>query len=925
MAEVFSGTITFLATDIQGSTELWERFPQTMPAALEHHEEILRSAVESRGGRVFKNTGDGLLSAFPAAPDALAAALAGQRALLAVQWATPEPIRVRMALHSGHAEARGGDYFGPPVNRVARILAAGHGGQVLLSQAVERLAAEEFPEGAALRDLGERGLKDLIGPERIFQLVTPDLPADFPPLRTLDARPNNLPAQTTPLIGREDEICAVRALLLDQGVRLVTLLGPGGTGKTRLGLQVAAELIDDYRDGVWHVNLAPVQDPAVLPATILETLNVVPEGDHSSLAALQAHLKDRELLLVLDNFEQIIEAAPMVTVLLRSARGLNVLVTSQAALRIQGEHEFPLAPLALPDPGEDDPDRLADNEAVSLFVQRARAARPSFTLNGENAAAIGTLTHQLDGLPLAIELAAARIKLFTPAAMLTRLERQFEFLTSSGRDRPERHRTLRAAIDWSYGLLDENERKVFQRMAVFDGGFTLESAEAVLTTPDESLDVVAALESLIDKSLLRLVEKGAGEARFERLRTIYAYATETLEQSGEADMWRRRHAEHFAQMAERVVPSGASDPATPGILRRLDQEIENLRAAMEWALGWCEASLAVRLSQVLPALWFTGGHLEEGARWIERILACPGLDDGLDRAQALNLHGRLAQIRGDNSPAVVARFEESLALFRAAGHEPGIARALMNLGNVRSRAGSYAEARGLFEESLDLYREIGDDLGIPSALMNLGDAWWNEGDRERAASFFEEARAHGRRTGNQISAAYATQYMGGMRLEAGDADGAEALFEEGQAVFRHVGSRPGLAWSLHALAGVAQARGDLDRARRFYLDALAAHREMEYRPGMADSLLGLAGVESLEGRCDRAARLLGAADTLRQGSLISHSPPDRAAEARIIQRCTEELGLAAFERERETGRALTVAQALAGESPQVHAEAGTGS
>jgi predicted ATPase/class 3 adenylate cyclase len=922
-----TGTLTFLATDIQGSTELWEKHRATMASALARHDGLLEAAIGGHGGRIFKNVGDGLFAAFEAAPPAVAAALAAQRSLLAAEWPTPDPIRVRMALHSGQAEPRGGDYFGPPVNRVARILAAGHGGQVLLSQATERLAADSLPEGAALHDLGKRALKDLTEPERIFQLVTADLPGEFPALKTLDARPHNLPALTTPLVGREQEIAEVRALIHDRGVRLVTLLGSGGTGKTRLALQVAAEVIDDYKDGVWHVNLAPVQDPAILPATILQVLGVQPEGDELALATLEAHLKHRELLLVLDNFEQIVEAAPVVAGLLHAAAQLNVLVTSQAALRVQGEHEYPVAPLPLPHPDEDDLDRLVRNEAVALFVQRARSVQPSFTLNGENAAAVGTLTRHLDGLPLAIELAAARIKLFSPAAMLARLERQFEFLTSSDRDRPDRHRTLRAALDWSYGLLAEDERKVFQRMSVFDGGFTLEAAEAVLTTPEEGLDVPVVLESLIDKSLLRAIQKSDGESRFERLRTIRAYATEKLEQSGKAERWRRRHAEHFAGLAERVDFSRSFDPQSRLVLGRLEHDAENLRAAMEWALGRCEAHLAVRLSHALPALWFTGGHLEEGVRWVERILACPGLDDSLDRAKALNLHGRLDQIRGDNSPAVVARFEESLALFGEAGHRPGMARALMNLGNVRSRAGAYGEARQLFEKSLEIYREIGDVFGISGALMNLGDAWWNEGDRERAAGFFEQARDHGRRSGGEVTFAFAGQYLGAMRLEAGDPNGAEAFFLECQAVFQRMGARPGQAWSHHSLARVAETRGDLGRARELYGQALEAHREVAYAVGMAESLVGIAGLEAAEGRFEHAARLVGAAEALRKGSMISRSPLDRAARTRVVERCVEGLGEEAFERERAMGRALPQAEMLAlarGDAAAAHDVASVG-
>ena len=910
-ASLPTGILTFLFTDIEGSTREWERDAEAMQSALARHDSILRAAIDAHGGQVFKTVGDAFCAVFPSASGAVAAAVAAQCELRSAFPDGRGPARVRMAIHSGEAQVRDGDYFGRAVNRVARLLAIGHGGQVLVSRAAGALLLEAPTQNTTLRDVGEHRLKDLERPERVYQLAHPDLLGEFPPLRSLDALPHNLPQQLTSLVGRERELAEVRALLHDRGVRLVTLLGPGGIGKTRLALQVAAEVIDDYKDGVWHVNLAPVQDPAILPDTILQVLGVKPEGDEPALAILEAHLKQRDLLLVLDNFEQIVEAAPVVARLLHSAAELNVLVTSQAALRVQGEHEYPVAPLPLPHPDEVDPDRLVGNEAVALFVQRARSVQPSFTLNGENAAAVGALARQLDGLPLAIELAAARIKLFSPAAMLARLERQFEFLTSSDRDRPDRHRTLRAALDWSYGLLAEQERKVFQRMSVFDGGFTLESAEAVLTTREEELDVPTALESLIDKSLLRGIQKSDGESRFERLRTIRAYAAAMLEQSGEAERWRRQHAEYFADQAEKVDFSGSSDPQSLRVLEQLEHEAENLRAAMEWALGWCEAHLAVRLSQALPALWFTGGHLEEGVRWLERILACPGLDDSLDRAKALNLYGRLDQIRGDNSPAVVARFEESLALFREADHRPGIARALMNLGNVRSRARAYGEARRLFEESLEIYREIGDAFGISGALMNLGDSWWNEGDLERATEFFEQAREHARRSGNEITFAFALQYLGAMRLEAGDLDAAETFFLESQAVFRRMGARPGQAWSHHALGRVAEARGDAGRARGLYRQALEAHRELAFAVGMAESLVGIAGLEAAEGRFEHAARLVGAAEALRQGSMISRSPLDRVARARLVEQCVEAMGEEAFEREHAMGRALPQVEMLA--------------
>ncbi|HWC06686.1 MAG TPA: adenylate/guanylate cyclase domain-containing protein, partial [Gemmatimonadota bacterium] len=672
MIDAPTGTVTFLATDIQGSTELWERYPSAMAAALQRHDEILRTSVESRDGRIFKNVGDGIFTAFNLAPSAVEAALAGQRSLIDEAWSTPSPLRVRMALHSGQADEREGDYFGPPVNRVARILSAGHGGQILLSQAVERLTSDRFPEGVALRDLGERSLKDLTQPERLFQLVADGLPADFPPLNTLDARPHNLPAQPSPIVGRTREIEEVRRLILRPGVRLVTLLGPSGVGKSRLALQVAAEVVDQFRDGVYHVEMAVVHEPEQVPGAILEALGVKPEGQPSD-EALREHLQPREILVLLDNFEQVLDAAPLVADLLRHAPRLTVLVTSQAPLRLRGEHEHPVSTLAVPGPrGPRQIERLASYDAVALFTERAQAVVPSFRLQEDNADAIVEIVRQVDGLPLAIELAAARLKLFSPQAMVSRLSRRFDFLKGGGRDLPDRQRTLRSALEWSYNLLSEEERALFRRQAVFDGGFTLEAAERVTVAEGEDIDVIEIVSSLVDKSLLRSVPGEEGEPRFFRLRSIRDFSLELLEDSGEADVWRRRHAEFFAELAEEGDPGNAPRHDTPEKLARVQREFENLRAALTWALHHDETDLALRLCRGLPALWFQGGQFAEMRSLVDQLQTLP-FEDGVQRAHAINMAGRFAQLRGDNSPEVVAKFEEALALYREAGHQAGTA------------------------------------------------------------------------------------------------------------------------------------------------------------------------------------------------------------------------------------------------------------
>lgn len=924
MVEYPTETVTFLFTDIEGSTELWERHPEAMRVALARHDTLLRTAIEGGGGRVFKTVGDAFHAVFPSAPPAVEAAVDAQRGLVAEAWPTPEPPTVRVALHSGSAELRGDDYFGPPLNRAARILAAGHGGQILLSQAVERLVRDRFPEGAALRDLGERRLKDLTEPERIFQLVVEDLPAEFPPLRTLDARPHNLPAQTTSLVGREEEVAAVRGLLLEEGVRAVTLVGPGGTGKTRLAIQAAAEVIDAFRDGVWLVNLASVHEPALLAGEILRVWETRPEADETEIDALKRRLREKELLLVLDNFEQVLDAVPLVAELLAAAPRVVVLTTSQAALRLRGEHEVPVPPLHVPPEGEEDLERLLGNEAVSLFVQRARAAVPSFRLTEENAAAVGRICRLLDGLPLAIELAAARVKLFPPRALLVRLDENFDFLSGGGRDLPERQRTLRRAIDWSYGLLTEEERSLFRRQAVFDGGFTLESAEAVCSVPEDEVDVLEGLTSLLDKSLLQRVDVD-GEPRFERLRTIRAYALEKLVESGEADRWRRRHAEHFAELADRLEYNRAGEPGARDWLGRLDRELDNLRAAMGWALENEEAGLAVRFCGVLPALWFLRGVSEEAERWLRRTLSLGEALEPRDRARTLNLIGRLGQVQGDNSPEVVGHFERSLEIHREVGDRRGVARALMSLGNVRRRMEEFEEARVLFEESLEIYQRLDDVFGICSALMNLGDLANARGEVERARDLFAEARDTARASETPVALGYALQYLGQVATQTGELDRAEELFGESSEIFDDLGSEPGVAWSRYYLGVVSRERGRREEARERLDEAMTCFREVEYRPGIAACLLGYAALEALDERCGRAARLLGAARALHSRATTSISPLETASIELVEERCRDALSEEEFDREHGAGAELSLAAAiaLATSPPRETASAGT--
>jgi tetratricopeptide (TPR) repeat protein len=520
------------------------------------------------------------------------------------------------------------------------------------------------------------------------------------------------------------------------------------------------------------------------------------------------------------------------------------------------------------------------------------------------------IVRQLDGLPLAIELAATRIQLFTPKALLQRLEQSFDFLSTRARDVPDRHRTLRNAIAWSYDLLDDAEKALFRRQAVFDGGFGVDSAEEVCSPPEDPLDVLEGLSSLIDKSLLRQRPTSSGEPRFERLRTVLAFAVECLEESGEADLWRRRHAEHFAMLSDRSEDVSAAQRDARSRLDRLVLEVDNFRAALEWAIANEEAELAVRLCVSIPVLWFRSGTLEEGRVWLERVLALVDVPEAA-RARALNLLGRIRQIGGDNSPEVAAEFEESLDIYRRLGDRRGTARALMNLGNLKRRGHELDEAEALFREALEIYQGLGEAFGHGGALLNLGDLYSARGDREKARSYFEEAREIARRGDARTTYAFSLQYLGTMAVIEGDLDRAEELYRESRKEFEALGARPGMAWSQYYLAIVARERGEWSRARELFGEALVAVKELGHMPSAALALLGLAAVDAAEGHYRRAAVLLGAAREIHRRATLSTSPVEEKSFAEIEDASRRALGDDEVCRALDEGRALDAPQAIA--------------
>ena len=873
MANLPTGTVTFLLTDIEGSTALWERGPERMRAALARHDALLTAGIEGHGGTVVKSRGEGdsVFAVFSRASDAVAAAADVQRALRAEPWPTAAPLRVRMALHTGEAELRDGDYYGTAVNRCARLRAAGHGDQALLSEASAAVVRASLPEGARLRDLGEHRLRDLQEPERVFQLVLPDVPADFPALRTLDARPTNLPLRATPLIGREREVEAVETVLLREDVRLLTLTGAGGSGKTRLALEVAAELRDRFRDGVWLVELAALAEPALVPEALASALGVREGQGRPIPDALRAFLEPRALLLVLDNCEHLIHAcADLVERLLSACPELRILATSREPLRIRSEATWRVPSLAAPDPERvpPEPDALARYPAVRLFEERARAAHPAFLLSPRNAAAVAEICARLDGMPLALELAAARVKVLSPEQIAARLDDRFRLLTAGSRTALPRQRTLRGAIDWSYGLLPGPERLLLRRLAVFAGGWTIEAGEGACSgdgiAADEVLDLLA---QLVDKSLV-LAEGQDGQMRYRLLETLRQYAEEELRGAGEEAVLRGRHGEWFLDLAERAE-LGLVGPEQTAWLERLEREHDNLRGALRWAVEHREAETGLRLGAGLWRFWWVHGHLSEGQRWLEAALSQAAGASPIARAKALNAAGNLAMVRGEYEPAR-AFHEESLALWRGLGDRGGIATALYYLARVVLAQGDYAAARAPAEESLALRRALNDRWGMAVSLNFLG----------------EVARAQG------------------------DYAAAGPPYEEGLELFRAVGDTRGVAIATHNLGIVAREQGDHERAAALHHVALALFRELGDKEQIACSLIKLAHLALLQGDSERAARLSGAVDAQREAIGAALLPDERADHVQTVSTVRSKQGEAAFSAAWAAGRAMSPDQAI---------------
>ncbi len=842
MPELLTGTVTFLFSDIEGSTRLLQSQGAGWPALLARHQELLRTAFTAHGGAEVGTEGDSFFVAFPTAPGAVAAAVDAQRALAGEPWPPGVELLVRMGMHTGEASLSTDSYVGLNVHRASRIASVARGGQVLLSDSTRGLVANALPDGVELRDLGDHRLKDLDRAEHLFQLVIPGLPSDFPAIGSLGSTPNNLPARLTTFLGREREIGAVVDLAGSH--RLVTLTGPGGTGKTRLSLEVARRLVEQHPDGVYFVELAPITQPELVAAEIGRAIALPERGGRTAMERLVEFIGERRMLLVLDNFEQVMGGATSVSELLASCPSLTILTSSRSGLRISGEQEYPVPPLALPNlarlPGHEE---LSQYDAVALFIERARAVRPDFMVTNDNAPAVAEICVRLDGLPLAIELAAARIRILSPQAMLGRIEQRLALLAGGARDLPARQQTLRGAIAWSHDMLDEADRALFAGLSVFVGSASLDAIERVCGDLLGS-NVIDALASLVDKSLLRQREGPEHEPRFEMLETIREFALEQATERNELDALRQRHADHYLEVAT-LAGSQVMGSAKRSWLDRLEADHENLRAALGWAVETDRAEAALRMTAALWRFWQMRGHLGEGRDAVTAALALPhAAEHPAARADALSALAGLAYWQGD-SAAARAAYEEEIALRRELGDRAGEAEALYGASFTWS-IGELAEDRNaeaaaaLIEQAIPIFRELGDELAVGRCEWALAIVRYGQGELQEARESGLRALAIFQAADDRFMTGWTTYTLGLADLSEDyqAADGvpdarvaAAARLTGALRIFDEAEDSSGYTLVLDALALLALRNGDRDRAAR--LAGAVARLERETGTGLA--------------------------------------------------------------------------------------------
>lgn len=855
------GDVTFLFTDVEGSTRLLEMYPADYGAGLARHHELLADAVRNQRGVVFETVGDAVYAAFADPSDAVRAAIDGQLALSEQDWSPLTPIRVRMGLHTGPVERQGNHYFGPALYRCARLMATAHGGQIVLSELTATLASDSLAPSPI--DLGLHQLKDLREPERVFQVAAEGLATEFPPLRSAGGRPNNLPAEVKSFVGRQAELSALCKLAVEPGVRTVTVTGPGGTGKTRLALRAAGELLEPFTDGVFFVPLAPLTDAELVVPGVASVLGVQKAADRTLVESLITHLAGKELLLVLDNFEHVLPAALDVAAVLASAPKVRVLATSRVPLRIQGEHEYRVRPLEAPAP-EATLEEATHAPAVQLFVERAREIRDDFALTEGNRQAVSEICRRLDGLPLAIELAASRIRLLSPQAMLERIEDRLGLLTEGPGDLPSRQQTLRQTIEWSYDLLAEHDRELMRRLGVFRGGCTLAAAEALCGT-----GVFSSLSTLVEHSLVETHWNELGDTRYEQLETIAEFAREALRASGEAETLRARHAEYFAAYGERAEEPLYSDARAPWLLR-LDEDRDNFRAALGWSVEHDQADPGLRILASLWLWWWTS--FTEGLAWAERVLGLPSAAEPTSARAGTLFTAEICSI-GAGDVALTRQYaEEALAVSRSLGDDRWFALA-QGLGSgalagLRSGPGvAFDDPDGpqrvqeLGTEAIAIAERSGDQWVVAWVTMISGYASLLSGNPVAAEPWAAAAVTSFEHLGDSWSRATASVAHAFSLVQLGELEAAGEALEGSVDALLSVGDLKMANTGLIANGLVARLTGDMESSEACYGEALAVCVGVGDPANAPVCLEGVAASVAAHDP-ERAARLLGAAKAL---------------------------------------------------------------
>jgi predicted ATPase/class 3 adenylate cyclase/Tfp pilus assembly protein PilF len=942
MSSLPSGTVTFLFTDIEGSTKLAHELPNTWESLRERHHSILRGAIEANHGYVFQIIGDAFCVAFHTVVDGLSAAVEAQRGLQRDEWGEM-PIKVRMGLHTGSAQFNGTDYRGYlTMAKVQRIMSVAYGGQVLLSNASAELLHTELPAGITLRDMKEHRLKGLPDPERLWQVVAPDLQQDFPPLSSLSEIPNNLPLQLTSFIGREKEVEQIKTRLKRN--RLVTLTGSGGVGKTRLAIQVASELLDEYPNGVWLVELAPITDPALVPRTVCAALDVTAPYNIPALNVLTEYLKTKKILLVVDNCEHLIDSCALLgDSILRTCPQVWMIASSREALGIDGENAYRVPSLSLPDP-HGGLQAIEESEAVKLFIERANAVLPAFEMTELNASFVAQICQRLDGIALAIELAVSRLKILKVEQIASRLDDAFRLLTGGSRTALPRQQTLRGTIDWSYNLLTNEERTALRRLSVFVGGWTLEAAEYVCDNPN-MLDL---LTHLVDKSLVAVDLEHEDEPRYYLLETIRQYAREKLAESGEGEWLRERHTRWILELAERAEPKLRG----PGQLEwheRMEQEIDNLRAALEWSFH-NDYDLGLRIISALIRFWAPHNHEMDCLQYVEKLFSSGLLDPTPLHAKALacaswvamsptNIEqmvtfakagAEMSREVGDQESLAISLgmlalplswqgehdralplFEESVAICEAAGIRWVKQAVLGGVGIATQGFGDYERARAAYQESLALCRESGDIEFSLTQLSLLGGLLTEQGEFKQALNYYEESLSVARMFKNKSQQASQLRNMGETNMILGRTAQAKTLFEESITILRDLKFFNGdPAWTFHRMGRVARLQGEYEQARHHYAEGLRLAQKYNSRQSLAWCLAGLAELAALNNQPEKAVRLFGAAEAIPEFR-INLWPHERLEMEQISETIRSQFDEESYAAAYQAGRQMSLDKAVA--------------